>query len=166
MTKNSASVLKEYGLTINTKKTLYCHLTYCISINFNIGKICGCNEARDRDKIVFHHHMILSHIFSARRSMGSPTVTSLSPKTSAMVVSSGGTVSSTHLYCTYLTHCNNLKKPRRRMKNVVGYSPRPPPHPSTARLSPVNDDINRLFSFSTIFLGFKPCKAVSETTNH
>jgi hypothetical protein len=55
MTKNSASVLKEFGLTINTKKTLYCHLTYCISINFNIGKICGCNEARDRDKIVCHH---------------------------------------------------------------------------------------------------------------
>ncbi len=32
-----------------------------------------------------------------------------------------------------------------------------PLYPSTARLSPVNDDVNRLFSFPNNFLGFKPC---------
>jgi hypothetical protein len=42
---------------------------------------------------VIIYHMNFSHIFSVRRSMDSPTVTSLSPKISAMVVSSGGTVS-------------------------------------------------------------------------
>ncbi len=54
--KNSASVLEEEGLTINwRKKTLYCLLTYCISIDFNVGRICGCSEARDRDKNVCHN---------------------------------------------------------------------------------------------------------------
>ncbi len=51
---------------------------------------------------VIVYHMILSHIFSAKRSMGSLTVTSLSPKTSAMVVSSGGTVST--IAFVHLTH--------------------------------------------------------------